>query len=174
MRYYLYELLHPINKSCFYIGITGNPQRRFKEHLAGKCVSTKGFISGLSERGLRPLHIVASDFASLEEAHELEKALVRESIRSKTPLCNNRFGRVHHSSVFNHGAAWSDEERRHASDMHKSGASVAEIALALGRSRSSIRWALRRLGLIESAFVETKTFKHSTLPGTNNHAGSSI
>jgi predicted GIY-YIG superfamily endonuclease len=174
MPYYLYELVSPIDNQCFYIGITGNPRRRFQQHLAGKCASTKGFISELSGRGLKPLHVPVFEFASLVQAHELEKTLVRESIRSKTPLCNNRFGRVHHSSMSNHGAAWGDDDRRRVSDMHRSGANAAEIALALGRSRSSIRWALRRLGLTESTLVETKAFKRSVPDRADNHATSSI
>jgi predicted GIY-YIG superfamily endonuclease len=146
MKYYLYELVSPIDNNCFYIGITSSPRRRYRQHLAGQCPSTKGFISYLAERGLKPLHNPAAEFSSLKEAHDLEQALIKESIRSRTPLCNNRFGRVLHKSIPNHGAAWSDAEIAHVLELHRRGSGIDDIALAIGRSRSSIRWALRRHG----------------------------
>ena len=178
MKYYLYVLISPVDNNCFYIGITNNPRRRFKQHLDGKCASTKGFISGLIERGLKPLHILVAEFEFREEAHDLERALIKESIQSKTPLCNNRYGRVRHASLSNHGAVWGDVESLRVSDMHKNGANVATIALVMGRSRSSIRWALRRLGLMDGASDQAKPFKHlraSDRPHRlDNHTGSQI
>ncbi len=144
MTHWVYELVSPTDNSRFYIGITGCPHRRYEQHLAGKCLSTKGFISKLVEQ---PLLRTVAEFPSLKEAHDLEQALIRESTRSKIPLCNNRYGRDLHPSTKNHGSAWDESQRRRVRELHESGASIDAIALTMGRSRSSIRWALRRLGV---------------------------
>ena len=129
MTHWVYELVSPTDNSRFYIGITGCPHRRYEQHLAGKCLSTKGFISKLVEQ---PLLRTVAEFPSLKEAHDLEQALIRESTRSKIPLCNNRYGRDLHPSTKNHGSAWDESQRRRVRELHESGASIDAIALNYG------------------------------------------
>ncbi len=143
MTHYVYELTNPVGNLPFYIGMTAWPKRRFRQHLAGKCVSTEGMISQLNQQGIKPEMRLLAEFRSRKEAHDYEHAIIAECARSKSPICNKGHGRVPHPNKRNHGAAWSDHERAHVLDLHKGGASFAVIARAMGRSSSSIRHILK-------------------------------
>lgn len=71
--YYLYCLIDPELKIPKYIGISSNPDRRFKDHLKDKSTTPKTiWISSLKEKGKNPILKVVKNTTSVEEIKKWE------------------------------------------------------------------------------------------------------
>jgi predicted GIY-YIG superfamily endonuclease len=145
MPFYVYELLNPADGRRFYIGMTSCPKKRFRQHLNGCSISTAGFIERLRAYNVKPEMRILAERSSSREALDLEKSLVHRARRLQIAICNTRRGWVAPSGKQNHGAGWTDHDRRRALDMHRRGMHLRVIARELRRSRGSIRGVLRRL-----------------------------
>jgi len=145
MTAYVYELIDPASDIRFYIGMTKNPQVRFHQHLAGRSISTAGFIEQLAARGVKPEMRILAECPSSQEAYGLERSLIRQASRDRATICNLRRGWVPHSSKPNHGRSWNHHDKDRVAALRRSGADRNTIARELGRSRGSIRGVLRRL-----------------------------
>jgi predicted GIY-YIG superfamily endonuclease len=145
MTHNVYELINPAIDRRFYIGHSGKPERRLREHLRYKCVSTGGMVFLLEQQGIKPVMRLVAEFPSKKEAHEWERKMIRDAKRAKEPLCNYGYGRVLHPNKRNHGAKVTDSDLKRADELNSLGMTLREIALDLRRSVSSVRHMLKRL-----------------------------
>ena len=77
--YYLYCLIDPNLKIPKYIGISSNPDRRFKDHLKDKSVTSKTlWINSLKEGGLVPILKVIRETNSVEQIKDWEIKAIKK------------------------------------------------------------------------------------------------
>lgn len=146
---FVYKLIDPRDGQCFYIGMTGDHNRRLQDHLAGRSLCSAPKVHELALAGLVPTMEVVAETSTVEEAHAIERRMLIEHRKARIPLCNNRYGRMQHHIHHDHGRGWDATSKNMAADMFASGASLIVIAAALGRSKAGVRGILRRMGLIE-------------------------
>jgi predicted GIY-YIG superfamily endonuclease len=162
MPFYVYELLNPVDGKRLYIGMTGSPKERLRDHNRGKCISTAGFVAELLRCHQKPEMRILHECSSQHEAHALEKSLILQARKSKARVCNTRRGRVLHPSTRNHGASWKEHDRQRVLDMLRSGIPPNAIAREFGRSRGSIRGILRNFS---ASHIQSGASKNSDLHG---------
>lgn len=91
-KYYLYTLIDPELKIPKYIGISNNPERRFKEHLEDKSVTKKTkWIKSLQEGGKIPTLKVLKETDNVRKVIYLEKLCI-EKLQDKYNLVNSTKG----------------------------------------------------------------------------------
>lgn len=91
-NYYLYALIDPILNSPKYIGITNNPERRFKEHIEDVSDTKKTrWIKSLKEGGKVPSIKVLKDTNNVLQIIEWEKECISK-FRDKYNLTNSTAG----------------------------------------------------------------------------------
>lgn len=91
--YYVYTLSHPITGDIGYVGITDNPYRRFRQHLAAHLSEGKrryAWIEGLRQQNLVPSIKIVETPSTYDEAVERENFWIRYYLDQGATLCNTQ------------------------------------------------------------------------------------
>jgi hypothetical protein len=98
MKYYVYHLIDPRNESIFWVGSTKNPQKRLRNHIAGrKHASVKNdnknkLLIGIFDSGFRPKINIVGCFSDKTEAFKFEKEETNRLISVGVDLKNISVG----------------------------------------------------------------------------------
>jgi hypothetical protein len=93
--YYIYSLINPLDNKVFYIGVTANPTKRFKDHLShltDKAKENKNkvqIIKAILNNGDKPLFKVLQCVYGIKlDAEKIESKFILEAKNNGEELCN--------------------------------------------------------------------------------------
>lgn len=89
MLHFIYELIDPRDEQCRYVGITINPNLRFRQHLAGDSNhEKKAWLLSLQGEEIEPRMSIIEIVDDMEKAQEQEKYWVQYRIDEGCLLTN--------------------------------------------------------------------------------------
>ena len=93
VRYSVYTLADPRTKEVRYVGVTNNPEKRYKSHLTATYDSDekKAWIEELANAGVLPLLVVVERDKSKPEAYALEASWMHHYITADSDLVNKEY-----------------------------------------------------------------------------------
>lgn len=93
MSWHLYLLIDPRTNACRYVGYSANPKRRYGDHLRDRMPSHRiNWIQSLFTEGLSPKLQVIAALSTIEEAQQLEIALIAKLRDRGVKLVNGTDG----------------------------------------------------------------------------------